>query len=325
VSGSDDKTIWVWDMFTGEALSVPLQEYTHSVNSIAISSDGSWIMSGSSDMIQVFNAVESGKESCAPLHLQGHSLNVSSVAISPDGNHIISGSLDGTVWVWDFGTGKALGAPLQGHTGWVLSVTVSPDAKCVISGSNNKTVQVWDVGTGEALGAPLQGHTDWVYCVAISSNGQWIVSGSEDNTIRVWDMKTGEVVGAPFQGHTEAVMSVAISPDGKCIVSGSYDNTIQVWDIELLNQPHPFTASAICFSSNPTHALCAASSFLQDSSTSVSFTTNEDGWVVGPEGQLLLWIPLNFHLVMYARAVHCTPYNGTLQRRNTVTILLQYA
>ncbi|KAG2340093.1 WD40 repeat-like protein [Suillus weaverae] len=313
VSGSDDKTIRMWDMGTGEALSAPLQEYTHSVNSIAISLDGNRIVSGSSDMIQVCSAVQSGEASCAPLTLQGHSLDVKSVAILSDGSHIVSGSMDGTVRVWDLGTDKVSGAPLQGHTGWVLSVAVSPDAKCVVSGSNDKTVRVWDVGTGKALGAPLQGHTEWVYCVAISPNGQWIVSGSDDNTIRMWDMKTGEAVGTPFQGHTDAIMSVAISPDGKRIVSGSYDSTIRVWDIEFLNQPHPFTAPAICFSSNPTHALRAASSFLEDSSTSASVTAKEDGWVVGPDGRLLLWIPLNFHPVVYAPGNTLVIANNPLQ------------
>ncbi|KAG2133760.1 hypothetical protein DEU56DRAFT_720963, partial [Suillus clintonianus] len=68
---------------------------------------------------------------------------------------------------------------------------------------------------------------------------------------------------------------------------------------EFLNRDHPSTL-AICFSPNPTHALHSASSFRQDSSTPASFISNEEGWVVGPEGRLLLWIPLNFHPVMYA-------------------------
>jgi WD40 repeat protein len=135
------------------------------------------------------------------------------------------------------------------------------------------------------------------------------VSGSDDNSIRVWDMKIGEVVGAPFQGHTDAVMSVAISPDGKRIVSGSFDNTIRVWDIEFLNQPRPFTTPSICFSSNPTHALRTASPFLQD----YSALANEDGWVVGPDGQLLLWIPLNFHPAMYAAGNILVIANNPLQ------------
>ncbi|KAG2133310.1 WD40-repeat-containing domain protein, partial [Suillus clintonianus] len=158
-----------------------------------------------------------------------------------------------------------------------------------------------DIGTGKALNAPLQGHTDWVTSVAISQNGQHIVSGSHDETIRVWDMKTGEAVGAPFRGHTGFVMSVAISPDGKHVVSGSSDKTIWVWDLEFLNRHRLFEASTICFSSDLSHALHSTSSFLSDSETPAPSGPNKEGWVVGPEGRLLLWIPPTFHPTTFAQ------------------------
>ncbi|KAG2133759.1 WD40-repeat-containing domain protein [Suillus clintonianus] len=137
-----------------------------------------------------------------------------------------------------------------------------------------------------------------------------VVSGSSDTTIQVWEMATGEAVGAPFRGHTDSVFSVAISPDGKHIVSGSSDNTIRVWDIEFLNRNHPSTP-AMCFSPNSTHALHSASSFLEE--TLSPYGPNEEGWVVGPEGRLLLWIPLNFHPVMYAPGNTLVIPNNALQ------------
>jgi WD40 repeat protein len=164
------------------------------------------------------------------------------------------------------------------------------------------------MGTGELVGAPLQGHTDYVNAVAISPDGNRIVSGSDDETVRVWDMQTGEGVGAPFRGHTGPVRSVAISPDGKRIVSGSKDRTIRVWDIDLLNRHRP-----LCFSSNLTHALHFASSFLQDSETSAPFGPNEEGWIVGPEGRLLFCIPLHFHPVTYAPGNTLVIANNALQ------------
>ena len=54
---------------------------------------------------------------------------VFSVAFSPDGRRIVSGSDDGTLRLWDAGTGQQIGAPLTGHTGPVASVAFSPDGR----------------------------------------------------------------------------------------------------------------------------------------------------------------------------------------------------
>ncbi|KAG2340254.1 WD40 repeat-like protein [Suillus weaverae] len=338
VSGSDDTTVQVWDIETGKALVAPLQGHTQPVMSVAISPDGKGIVSGSVDKsIRIWN-METGEAS--GVSLQGHTYYVRSVAILPDrncivfgsadktirmwdidtgevhplsrhsdwvrsvaissdGNHIVSGSHDKTIQVWDMKSGKASSAPLRGHTSYVLSVAISPDACRIVSGSRDTTIRVWDMGTGELLGTPLQGHTASVTTVVISDSNR-IISGSSDQTVRVWDMKTGEAVCAPFRGHTGPVLSVAISPDGKRIVSGSSDKTIRVWDLEFLNWHQPFEVPAICFSSTLTHALHSASSFLHDSETPGPLGPNEDGWIVGPAGRLLLWIPL----ALYSGTMH---------------------
>ncbi|OJA13983.1 hypothetical protein AZE42_04592 [Rhizopogon vesiculosus] len=160
---------------------------------------------------------------------------------------------------------------------------------------------VWDVETGKELGAPLRGHTNYIFSVAISPDGGRIVSGSADNTIRVWDAASGEALCAPLQGHTGGVISVAISPKGKWIVSGSLDRSIRVWDLEFLHKDHHFTATKICFSPSLTYALCSQSAFsrLEDSYTPASLGPSEEGWVGGPEGRLLLWIPTSLYPAMH--------------------------
>jgi hypothetical protein len=102
VSGSGDKTIWVWDADTGRPMGVPLQGHTGWVQTVAISPDGSRIVSGSDDKtIWVWDA-DTGKPMGVPL--QGHFNSIQSVAISQDGSHIVSGSNDKTIRVWDADT-----------------------------------------------------------------------------------------------------------------------------------------------------------------------------------------------------------------------------
>ena len=281
-----------------------LQGHTDQVMSVSFSSDGRHIVSGSSDKtIQLWDAQTDGQ---VGNHLQGHTSSVLSVAFSPDGRHIVSGSSDKTIQLWDAQTGGQVGNPLQGHTSLVLSVAFSPDRRHIVSGSHDKTIQLWDAQTGGQVGNPLQGHTSSVWSVAFSPDGRHIVSGSDDKTIQLWDAQTGGQVGNPLQGHTSSVWSVAFSPDGRHIVSGSHDKTIQLHDaqtgdkdiLEQTTKSNSITTTSlpIHFSSSSAHALKDAQNLFIDMSNVKGdprdlVCLQKDGWIVGPSGQLLLWIP----------------------------------
>jgi WD40 repeat protein len=124
VTGSDDKTIRIWDAETGAAVGEPLKGHTLGVWSVAYSPDGRHIISGSDDStIRIWDA-ETGAAVGKPL--EGHTNGVLSVAYSPDGRHIISGSDDSTIRIWDAETGAVVGAPLRGayRTGCGLLLTL---------------------------------------------------------------------------------------------------------------------------------------------------------------------------------------------------------
>src|SRR5436309_930066 len=88
--------------------------------------------------------------------LRGHAGLVYSIAFAPDGKTLASGSVDGTVKLWEVGTGSEL-ATLKGHTDWVYSVAFAPDGKTLASGSTDGTVKLWEVGMRRVL-ATLTGH-----------------------------------------------------------------------------------------------------------------------------------------------------------------------
>ncbi|TFK66225.1 WD40 repeat-like protein, partial [Pluteus cervinus] len=230
VSGSEDKTVRIWDSNTGQPVVQPLVGHSSWVGSVAYSPDGKYVASGSGDRtVRIWNVV-TGQPVGQPF--EGHNGAVRSVAYSPNGKHVISGSYDKTIKIWDTNTGQPIGQPFQGHTDWVMAVAYSPNGKHVISGSQDKTVKIWDANTGLPVGQPLEGHSiNFVKSVAYSLDGKYIVSGSYDKTVRIWDANTGQPVGQPLEGHDNWVLSVAYSPDSRHVASGSSDETVRIWDI----------------------------------------------------------------------------------------------
>ena len=192
-SGSDDKTIRLWDVETGKEKS-QLSGHTSSVTSVSFSPDGKTLASGSGDKTIRLWDVETGKEKAL---LSGHTSSVTSVSFSPDGKTLASGSGDKTIRLWDVKTGKEK-SQLSGHTSIVTSVSFSPDGKTLASGSWDKTIRLWDVKTGKEK-SQLSGHTNDVRSVSFSPDGKTLASGaggngesgdygSTDNSIRLWNL-----------------------------------------------------------------------------------------------------------------------------------------
>ena len=210
VSGSNDNTVRVWNVNSGEEM-MKLGGHTNVVNSVAFSNDGKCIVSGSNDKtVRVWNVASGG------LHtLLNNQYGSSSVTTSNyyAGEEIMK--LD--------------------HTDEVTSVAFSPDDKFIVSGSADSTVRVWNVASGEEM--MKLDHTDEVTSVAFSPDGKSIVSGSLDETVRIWNVDSGgykyiqhnpSISSAAFLRvemlklkHGSWVNSVAFSNDGRRIVSGS--------------------------------------------------------------------------------------------------------
>ncbi|MBS9383883.1 MAG: ribosome assembly protein 4 [Dolichospermum sp. BR01] len=227
-SGSDDKTIKIWDVTTGKLLHT-LKGHESWVSSVGFSPDGKQLASGSADKTIKIWDVTTGKVLNT---LRGHEGRVNSVGFSPDGKQLASGSADKTIKIWDVTTGKVLNT-LRGHESEVWTVRFSPDGKQLASGSADKTIKIWDVTTGKVLNT-LRGHESLVWSVGFSPDGKQLASGSADKTIKIWDVTTGKVLNT-LKGHEGSVNSVGFSPDGKKLASGSSDKTIILWDLDLDN------------------------------------------------------------------------------------------
>jgi WD40 repeat protein len=225
VSASDDNTLKVWDLETGEELRT-LIGHSDSIFGVAITGYGRLAVSASSDQKLKVWDLETGGELRT---LTGHSRAVISVAATQDGRLAISACGDKTLKLWDLATGTEVGS-LVGHTKGVLSVAISIDGRLAVSASQDETVRVWDIAKGAEV-RMLAGHSDSVIGVAVSADGRVAASASRDRSIKVWNLETGTELRT-LDGHSDFVNGVALSADGRRAISASWDKTLKVWDVE---------------------------------------------------------------------------------------------
>jgi WD40 repeat protein len=228
-SGSDDRTVKIWDTQTGKEI-LTLRGHVHLKPTVA-----------------------SGYERIGISTARG---SVRSVAFSPDGTRLASGSNDSSVKIWDVPTGEEI-LTLNHHTSAVTSVAFSPDGAQLASGSWDGKVKVSNARTGEQL---LQIDAEWVkhpggigeipqsvLSVSYSPNGAWLASGGGwmlDGTaprsqfgpiatqLAVWDARTGQQLWQTLAVTTPppGFPSVSFSPDASRLASGRSDGAVIVYD-----------------------------------------------------------------------------------------------
>jgi WD40 repeat protein len=238
-SGSDDRTIKLWDLATGQ-LKATLAGHCGSVRALAVLPDGR-LASGSFGAIKLWDLATGQLKA----NLEGHSGPVNALAVLPDGR-LASGSDDQTIKLWDPASG-ACSATLKGHAGevdlamllagGVSALAVLPDGRLAsASGSGVGTIKLWDPASG-ACSATLGGHAGAVQALAMLPDGR-LASGSGDRTIKLWDPASG-ACSATLENHAGevdlamliagGVSALAVLPDGR-LASGSGDRTIKLWD-----------------------------------------------------------------------------------------------
>ena len=243
------------------SLGTPLPVLQLGAKDVAVTPDGTQIVTGGSDGTIHVWSMSSGEE---VMVLEGHVKGVCGVVVTPDCNRIVSCSDDKTVRVWDVHTREVV-VTFERHEGKVTEVAVTPDSSKVVSCSQ-ADVRVWHLSTGKEL---LAMESTGIYSMVLTMDGSHIVTCSKKQ-LCVWDLVTGKQerqwpccvaslhalavtpdglhvvscfkedahlwnlsTGAEvmvFHSHTRLIC-VAVTPDGCHVVAGSFSGNLHIWSI----------------------------------------------------------------------------------------------
>ena len=263
VSGSDDKTINLWDIQTGVVIKT-FYGHTGPVLSISISLDCTRIASGSRDKTVCVWNTQTG-ECCCTIEQQG---GVSYVGFSPTNSQRLISTSSNKVQQWDV-NGHKIGAAYSGsYTAFSLDGTQfiicegkdvvvrksdsgtvvaefhivnndinhwcsSPDGK-LVAGATGNTVYIWDItGSDPHPIKTLIGHTNTTTSLAFSSS---LISASEDQSVKFWQISASltdpvidDIVSTPFA--SASIESVSLQAKDNIVISSDSAGVVKTWNI----------------------------------------------------------------------------------------------
>ncbi|KAG1368486.1 Guanine nucleotide-binding protein subunit beta [Cocos nucifera] len=188
ITGSGDQTCVLWDVTTGQRISVFGGEFpsghTADVLSVSInSSNSNMFVSGSCDATARLWDTRIASRAVRTYH--GHEGDVNAVKFFPDGQRFGTGSDDGTCRLFDMRTGHQLQIYSQQHdnndndVAIVTSIAFSISGRLLFAGYSNGDCYVWDTLVAEVvlnLGTLQNSHEGRISClVQRSCSSLWLL------------------------------------------------------------------------------------------------------------------------------------------------------
>lgn len=227
---------------------------------------------------------------------------------TPAGDRIAVADETGTVHLWDFRRGVALGSYRDRGRSETVSVALSRDAAMLASAGYNGTIVVHDL-TAE----PFGGFSAEVTDLRTSPDGATVATAGSDGAVRLWS-RDGRPTGV-LDGHGDEVAAVAFSPDGSLLAAVTRNRRVTLWDVARrlrVGEPlGPFgfgSATGIAFAPDgkllvvaalglfawdvrtPAAPVDVTARFASRLTDSVAFTPSGERLVgVGPSGKLTTW------------------------------------
>jgi WD40 repeat protein len=231
------------DLNMADVATPRLRLSTHgSVERVALSGDDKMVATLDEDTLVVWRPAEWNRVTGQGRLIVSRGLKSWSPTFSPDDRLLATGHNDGTVRLWDPGTGKLLKSRTV-HRGSVSFVEFMADGKSLVSAAfdvdaKRFVVKNWDLdGVREHVVA--EGRISGTTSAAVAPDGRQLAMGFpiDDNDlnpslpweVKVWDVSSSKQLHR-LRGHTARVAALSFTPDSKRLISGGADKTVRIWN-----------------------------------------------------------------------------------------------
>jgi len=202
--------------------------------SLAISSDGSQVVTGRFKSLQIHPAELVDNAVSIPIE-DG---KINDLQFSADDKKVLLATgvtgLSGRAVVVDLEQ-QAIVQEFAGHNDVAYAAVWSPRQDLVATAGYDRRILLHDAATGKLL-REFNGHNGAIFDLYFSPDGTLLASASADATIKVWHVASGERLDTLSQPQAEQY-SVRISPDGTSIYGSGADNRIRKWNLVSKTKP----------------------------------------------------------------------------------------
>lgn len=170
-----------------------LRGHTDIINSLAVSADGHWLVSGSGDSTvrrwDLFNPTAEA------LVLTDYPDGVRKVALSPNGRWLAVGGWSPDLYLWDFTNLTAAPLIFRDHDAWVNDLSFSANSEWLATASYDSTARLWYMDTAPDLtSVALVAHDFGVNQALFSPDNHWLITGGDDTSALVWSLRLQDLV-----------------------------------------------------------------------------------------------------------------------------------
>jgi serine/threonine protein kinase len=177
ITGSDDKTIRLWDVSTGREVQ-RFNRHSAGITALAFRAEMNQFASASRDQTVRLWDLRSGLEVETFEALAGTVLDI---AVSADGRRLASAHFDTILRLWDIEAASQQGNCV-GHKQMVSALAFTPDGKRLLSAGQDQTLRLWDLTTFTEL-ACATCHTAGIHALSVSPDGARVVTGGGDKKL----------------------------------------------------------------------------------------------------------------------------------------------